>query len=444
MRLPSIGQYIDALLNPEAFVCSLGEFILPLRSDGEPIYYSGNFGVVFKVYRGGTFSSPVDKRSVFAIKCFTRQQWGRREAYRRIIDRMPKSDYLVSMRYLEDELLVAPYGSDVMQSCDVLVMDYIEGDVLCEAISSAVRNRDRVALMQLCSEFVDMSLWLLSQEFAHGDIKPANIMVSHNCKLTLIDYDGVFTADMNGEAQRELGTPPFQHPLRADLPFSKAIDDYSLAIITLSLFAIAIEPELYDRFNEDRENLIIDPSEAVRGESVALNYIDRCTDTPKNLIELVKSPLATLPELRFVLLELKNRIESVLSTFNLANCSTTPLPFEDNAKWGYKLISGEVVVEPSFDMAWEYCDEGLALVKVGRKYGFIDQRGEFVVDVVLEYASSFCEGFAIAALNGKYGFINLYGNWVVKPQYDFARNFRDGIAQVEMEGRVIKISADNL
>lgn len=46
-------------------------------------------------------------------------------------------------------------------------------------------------MSQVAYNFSKMASWLLSQDFAHGDIKPDNIIVKENGNLVLVDYDGM-------------------------------------------------------------------------------------------------------------------------------------------------------------------------------------------------------------------------------------------------------------
>ena len=55
----------------------------------------------------------------------------------------------------------------------------------------------------------------LSQEqIAHGDLQHANIMVTPDGKLKLVDYDGMCVPALVGAESLEFGTPPYQHPQR--------------------------------------------------------------------------------------------------------------------------------------------------------------------------------------------------------------------------------------
>ena len=54
-----------------------------------------------------------------------------------------------------------------------------------------------------------LAMWLLPQPFAHGDLKPDNILVQADGSLTLVDYDGMYVPAMQGQKSRELGSPDF-------------------------------------------------------------------------------------------------------------------------------------------------------------------------------------------------------------------------------------------
>ena len=51
-------------------------------------------------------------------------------------------------------------------------------------------------MSMLCYRFGKMAAWLRTQSFAHGDIKPDNIIVRPDGSLTLVDYDGMYVPSM--------------------------------------------------------------------------------------------------------------------------------------------------------------------------------------------------------------------------------------------------------
>jgi len=52
-------------------------------------------------------------------------------------------------------------------------------------------------------------------------------------------------------------------------------------------------------------------------------------------------------------------------------------PIYQGGKWGYIDKSGDYVINPQFDYAWDF-SEGLARVRIGDRRGYIDKTGMFV------------------------------------------------------------------
>ena len=93
----------------------------------------------------------------------------------------------------------------------------------------------------------------LAQPFAHGDLKPDNIIVKQDGSLVLVDYDGMYVPAMAGQAAREFGSSVYRHPKRTIQGFDTAIDDFSLLVLLLELRLLAITPSL---FNNQHESLL--------------------------------------------------------------------------------------------------------------------------------------------------------------------------------------------
>ena len=215
-------------------------YLVPVLDDhGEPMRSSGAFAVVFKMKDESTGKE-------YALKCFTEDQEGRAEAYRQIADELESVDstYVTSVKYLEKELFVDSNCDD--DEFPVLLMDWIDGETMDRYIAENLY--DNYAMSMLCYRFCKMAAWLRSQPFAHGDIKPDNIMVRPDGSLTLIDYDGMFVPSMKGQTSPTIGTKDFSHPLRTKDDFDETIDDFALATIALSLKAISLSPSLFDEY----------------------------------------------------------------------------------------------------------------------------------------------------------------------------------------------------
>ena len=239
MQYPLISEYLAAIQDAHDNLDKLNHLVPVLDKHGEPYRSSGAFAVVFKMKDEQT-------GKCYALKCFTEEQEGRAEAYHQIAEELEfvDSPYITSVKYLEKELFVDSNCED--DEFPVLLMDWIEGETMETFI--AENYTDSYEMSMLCYRFCKMAAWLRSQSFAHGDIKPDNIIVRPDGTLTLVDYDGMFVPAMKGQKSPTIGTKDFSHPLRTIDDFDETIDDFSLASIALSLKAISLDSSLLQSY----------------------------------------------------------------------------------------------------------------------------------------------------------------------------------------------------
>ena len=239
MQYPLISEYLAAIRDAKDNLDKLSHLVPVMDKYGEPYRSSGAFAVVFKMKDEQT-------GKCYALKCFTEKQEGRAEAYHKIAEELEfvDSPYITSVKYLEKEIFVDSNCEN--EEFPVLLMDWIEGETMETYI--AANYTDTHAMSMLCYRFCKMAAWLRSQSFAHGDIKPDNIMVRPDGTLTLVDYDGMFVPAMKGQKSPTIGTKDFSHPLRTIDDFDETIDDFALASIALSLKAISLDPSLLQTY----------------------------------------------------------------------------------------------------------------------------------------------------------------------------------------------------
>ena len=240
MNYPLISEYIEAIKSPEDNFEELTNLRPVLGDDGQPIMTSGNFAVVFKMK---------DEQSgkMYAVKCFTREQEGRAESYKLIAEELEfvSSNYLTPIKFFEKELFVDTEQTDE-DVFPVLMMDWVEGKTLDKYLHDKSDNRFLIDL--LLYQFCKMASWLLSQPFAHGDLKPDNILVREDGKIVLVDYDGMYVPTMKGQKAKEIGSPGFRHPKRTEDIFDENIDDFAIALIAMSLKAFSLKNDLINKY----------------------------------------------------------------------------------------------------------------------------------------------------------------------------------------------------
>jgi hypothetical protein len=123
-------------------------------------------------------------------------------------------------------------------------------------------------------------------------------------------------------------------------------------------------------------------------------------------------------------------------------------------KWGFIDKQGQWIAKPQYQSADEF-SEGLAPVLMNDKVGFIDLQGQIAIKPQFDpdgaggcvqfgrvSASRFSEGLAAVQLkrnewSKEWGFIDRRGNWVIQPAFACAAPFSEGLALVgvrEVEG----------
>jgi len=91
-------------------------------------------------------------------------------------------------------------------------------------------------------------------------------------------------------------------------------------------------------------------------------------------------------------------------------------PASSMGKWGFiNKVGVFPSSSPQFDDAW-YFSEGLAFVKAGDKYGYVDKTGAFVIKPRLDIASSDSVGRTIVMIAR----MDAAGKFIWNPRYDIA------------------------
>lgn len=100
-------------------------------------------------------------------------------------------------------------------------------------------------------------------------------------------------------------------------------------------------------------------------------------------------------------------------------------------KWGYSK-GGKTVIAASFDNVSPFRG-GTARIKVGDKYGFIDESGKTIIEPKYAAAGRFSDGLAPARTGEKFGYIDKTGKMAIEAKYSAAGDFLDGFAAVVLD-----------
>lgn len=337
----SLTQYLETLENPEGLTRRLKGFELIRDANCRPIFHVGNRAIVFKIRHLG---------ETLRLRCYTQPP-------NRNLERL----YGDTLYHEELFLLRGCCGEWV----DVVVEPWIEGKNLEKQIRRAATAGEQRELFRLSQAFEELATNLLTEPWAHGDLKPENIIVDPYGELHLIDFDGCYLPEERLNYAPEIGTPAYQHPQRKE-SFDKWIDHYPIALIATQIRALAYEPALLMAF-DGGDGLLIDPKELFSTSSVSYKrysyllklFAERGDAVHYRLAKLLTYPTYKLPYVESLLQfryplrpleELESYYKDRLAGFEM-RANKTPLLYDD-----------------AFDFK-----EGWALVRLGDHWHYIDR-----------------------------------------------------------------------
>ena len=110
------------------------------------------------------------------------------------------------------------------------------------------------------------------------------------------------------------------------------------------------------------------------------------------------------------------------------------IAIEKNEKWAFfDLKRKKYITKFIYEDLWSY-HEGLAMVKIGNNYGFIDTKGKVALDPIYRQVRmmSFSCGLAcVRNQEGKWGYIDKSGKVIIDYQFGEANSFRENKAFVQ-------------
>ncbi len=239
MPWPAMLDFTEALQNPER--CFEGQDIAQgtaaLTPRGLPLVYSGNFASVYKMT---TPSGDV------AVRCFTREVRDQQERYGHLSDylRGVRPEAFVDFEYLEQGIRVRGQWYPIVR------MEWAQGDRLDKFVEDHLDTPE--ILLDLAARWRGANGTLRGLRIAHNDLQHGNVMAREQGAVRLVDYDGIFLPQFDGEDSPELGHKHYQHPRRSTQDYHAGIDNFPSLVVYLSLLALGSDRQLWDRFyNQD-------------------------------------------------------------------------------------------------------------------------------------------------------------------------------------------------
>ena len=114
-----------------------------------------------------------------------------------------------------------------------------------------------------------------------------------------------------------------------------------------------------------------------------------------------------------------------------------------DGKYGAVDLNGKIVLPPVYDsLEWD-AKEGFFIIELNGKWGTADTTGNYIIEPTIDFGEDnwliltlhFSDGLARIFKDDKYGFINTKGEVVIQPKFEFAGEFEKGKAIVRVDGK---------
>lgn len=126
--------------------------------------------------------------------------------------------------------------------------------------------------------------------------------------------------------------------------------------------------------------------------------------------------------------EQENWITRLLSLSRMVYLFPAAVKGIGGSKWGYINEKGEFVLPPKYEMAHDFQENGLAIVQVNNLTGIINNDGYFIVKPKYDTISPFSEGRATVIDGDGFKVIDESGKEITSKAYSFIGDYQDGRA----------------
>ena len=242
MALPTIHDYSEAIQNPN--LCfrdpELARAKPSLNKLGLPAVSSGNFATVYPLSVNG---------KKYAVRCFYRELKNQEKRYSELHQSLKhgRPPYFIQFEFIKEGIKVKGAWHPIIK------MEWVEGLNLDKYLEQHLNNPQQI--LKTAETWRDTVKDLQSRDIAHNDLQQGNVMINKQGAIRLVDYDGIFLPQYQGQSSPEEGHPNFKHPGKTTKNYNLQSDNFPAIVIYLSILALADNKELW-KFN-GQENLIL-------------------------------------------------------------------------------------------------------------------------------------------------------------------------------------------
>jgi hypothetical protein len=118
----------------------------------------------------------------------------------------------------------------------------------------------------------------------------------------------------------------------------------------------------------------------------------------------------------------------VLGRARIIGLHVAPVKTIKGIKYGYIDNKGRFIIEPKFDYARDFQSNGLAVIEINNKSGIINSTGKYEVEPIYDSISDFSEGRAVVIDKGSFKVIDESGRVLTTKTYSFIGSYQNGRA----------------